>query len=641
MAPYQYSPLNESLQEIRVLTLHPGDFSAEIQILIHKVALVPEGPPKYEALSYVWGTTDNPSDIKVGPSGNDKIAITQNLAVALPYLRRKTEIRTLWIDALCINQQDLRERSSQVKMMGDVYQLADRVIVWLGTEKDDSTHVLKILSQLSSEVKVDYLNLLMSPASAKSSPQWSDTSKLLPYSRRELWSLDALLRRPWFSRLWVWQEIRLAKNNAVVVCGSDNIPWQSLRRAVFCMSLKQGTDNFPKIEFHRLRARLNDIANMSDSESFRGFGNTIRRSAFCGCSDPRDRIYALLSLLNKDDKGIKIQPDYTKSTGQVYQDLVFQFIEGRGTLELLRHCHLQNDRSAEMPTWVPNWDVANVVEPLLGDGKACGHSMAKVTHKGGGILSITGVMSATITKAEEFVFKDNDYMTVIDEIRRLAPPDFEDGLYDSGGSLINAIVSTFCANTFDSTTRPPTARWPPFGRSRELVLAILRDKHLTPDCPPGADERRYLDFVLTYCEGRSFLTTREGYIGLAPKAAKPGDQICVLLGCTMPLVLRPTSGLQYKVVGECHVHGLQEGEAFLGPLPDEYQPILIWDQAYYSAFIDKRTGDIQYEDPRLEDGDWDTSERAPIRLHDGLISLKVTPNILKRRGVNVQSIDLI
>ena len=641
MAPYQYSPLNESLQEIRVLTLHPGDFSADIQISIHKFALIPERPPTYEALSYVWGTTDNQSDIKIGPSGNDRIAITRNLAVALPYLRHKNEIRTLWIDALCINQQDLRERSSQVKMMGDIYQLADRVIVWLGTEKDDSTHVLKTMSQLSSNVKVDYLNLSMMPASENSDPQWSDTSSLLPHSRQELWDIDALLRRPWFSRLWVWQEVRLAKSNAIVVCGSDSIPWQSFRRALFCMALKQGADNFPRLEFHRLRARINDIANMSDNENFRGFGNTIRRSAFCGCSDPRDRIYAMLSLLHRDERGIKIDPDYTKPTWQVYQDLVFEFIEGRGTLELLRHCDLQIDRSAEMPTWVPNWDVPNSAEPLWSDGRACGHSMARLIRKGGGILSITGVISATITKAEEWTFKDKDYMTVIDEIRRLAPPVFEDVVYDFGGSLINAVVSTFCANTFDQSTRPPTVRWPAFERSRELVLAILRNKHLTPDCPPGSDERRYLDFVLTYCEGRSLITTKEGYIGLAPRTAKPGDQICVFLGCTMPLVLRPTSDLQYQVVGECHVHGLQEGEAFLGPLPDEYQPILIWDQGYYSAFVDKRTGEIQYEDPRLEDGDWDASERAPIRLHDGLISLKVTPSILKRRGVNVQSIDLI
>ena len=143
MVPYRYSPLNESLNEIRLLELHPGDFSADLHVSIRKASLISEappiheallmeGPPIYEALSYVWGTTENPVEIKVGPSGSETLAITQNLAIALPYLRHEKHFRTLWIDALCINQQNLHERSSQVKMMGDIYRLADRVVVWLG-----------------------------------------------------------------------------------------------------------------------------------------------------------------------------------------------------------------------------------------------------------------------------------------------------------------------------------------------------------------------------------------------------------------------------------------------------------------------------------------------------------------------------
>ena len=75
----------------------------------------------------------------------------RNLAEVLPYLRYEYRIRTLWIDAICINQQDLRERSSQVKIMGDIYRLADRVVIWLGSAKDKSAHALKILSQLISK----------------------------------------------------------------------------------------------------------------------------------------------------------------------------------------------------------------------------------------------------------------------------------------------------------------------------------------------------------------------------------------------------------------------------------------------------------------------------------------------------------
>lgn len=99
MATYHYSPLNEALKEVRLLTLQSGEFSADLQTSVHKVTLVPENPPVYEALSYVCGTTFNPVDVKVGSSGNDTIAITQNLAIALPYLRYKNETRILRISA--------------------------------------------------------------------------------------------------------------------------------------------------------------------------------------------------------------------------------------------------------------------------------------------------------------------------------------------------------------------------------------------------------------------------------------------------------------------------------------------------------------------------------------------------------------
>ncbi len=115
---------------------------------------------------------------------------------------------------------------------------------------------------------------------------------------------------------------------------------------------------------------------MSDSLNSRSFEKAIRRSAFCRCSDPKDRIYAVLSLLDQAGKSIKFEPDYTKTTGQVYEDQVLRYVENRNLLALLRHCDLRNDTSADMPTWVPNWDVANMAEPMAGDGKANGHSVA-------------------------------------------------------------------------------------------------------------------------------------------------------------------------------------------------------------------------------------------------------------------------
>ncbi len=645
MASYKYSPLNEKRNEIRVLTLHPGDFSADIHVSIQKVALTAENPPIYEALSYVWGTTDNPVSIKVGPSGNDRLAITQNLAVALPYLRYENEIRTLWIDAICINQQDLRERSSQVKGMGDIYRLADRVVVWLGTEKDNSADVLRTLSHLGSQIKVSFLTGTFSPASSESNPYWSDESETIPYSSQELCDMDALLHRPWFSRLWVWQEIQLARSNSILVCGSEIILWQSFRRAIFCVNSKDWDSDLIRAPF-RLKRRIMQVIAASDTESVDTFGGASRSLASCKCTDPRDRIYAVMSLLRGSDRDFKIEPDYTQTTAQVYLDAALRYIEHRERLNILTFCELQSDRPAEMPSWVPNWEDAHTATSLGTGESACGHSMAKVQCKRDGVLSVTGVISATVSTAEKMILQ-NDYMQVFDQTRRLVPPNAENSAYVSGGSLIDAFFRTFCANSFRDTARPRREDYPQFQESRDSVLAVLQNKDLIPEYCFHDDVSVYLGLVRKYCDKRSFITTEikientteEGYIGLAPKATRPGDQICVLLGCDKPLVLRPTSSLQYQVVGECYVYGLGDGKAFLGPLPENYQAILVFLEAQgsYRGFVNKDTGHVQYNDPRISD----VSEGLRARFPDGSIVPVLTPDILTRRGVKLQEFDLI
>ncbi|CAF9926748.1 hypothetical protein IMSHALPRED_007032 [Imshaugia aleurites] len=640
MAPYQYPPLNENLNEIRVLELQTGDFSADLRVSIRKVTLTPDTPPFYEALSYVWGTTDNKIDIKVGPPENDTLAITQNLAIALPYLRYKDRVRTFWIDAICINQDDVDERSRQVKRMGDIYRFADRVVVWLGPEDDDSGHVLKILSQLSSEIKVDYASRTMSPASSDSDPTWRDTRSLLPFSSDEVQSVESLLNRPWFSRLWVWQEILLSGNNAIVVCGSCTILWQSLRQTIVCLNSKRFS---PSIDTSQLQARLIYILNMSSFDIYASFGGIIWRTAACKCSDPKDRVYAVLSLLRKWEKDINIEPDYTKTTAQVYQDAVLQHIKHSRTLEMLAFCELKNDRPAEMPTWVPNWAAIDSAQPLEHQGSACSYSSANAQYKGRGVLSAAGVVAATVLSAEEYISQKKKE-GVVDEIRRLAPRNVEHSSYVAGGSLIDAFCSIMCVNLFSDLTRPRQEGFPQLDESREFVLAILQAKDWLSRTAIGSTQSRYLDYVWAFCNKRSFIMTEEGYIGLAPKLTKPGDQVCILLGCTRPLVLRQTSGLQYQVVGECYVHGLMNGEAFLGSLPDNYQARFLYDQGsngWYRAFLDKETGNTQYQDPRMEAGDQIVNQGRSMILPDGTIVPEVTSEFLKRRGVNVQTFDLI
>jgi Heterokaryon incompatibility protein (HET) len=111
-----YSALNQDRQEIRHLTVHSGGFNDEIRCKLTPVSLTQK--PAYTALSYCWGDANDCVEITID---DQQIAVTKSLETALRYLRSSQEDVVAWVDAICINQRDLDEKSNQVRMMGDIY----------------------------------------------------------------------------------------------------------------------------------------------------------------------------------------------------------------------------------------------------------------------------------------------------------------------------------------------------------------------------------------------------------------------------------------------------------------------------------------------------------------------------------------
>lgn len=333
------------------MTLRPGTFTADVRISIHKAPLLPGKPPVYEALSYVWGSSENTTDIHVGY--RQTLTVTQNLAKALPYLRYKDKPRILWIDAICVNQQNLRERGHQVMRMADIYSRADRVVVWLGLEEMDSGLGIEIMERISSQIRVDWRTLELKPASRATEQHWSDADKILPCSETELLAISEALSRPWFERLWVQQEIRLANALALFMCGSDMISWHSFRKVILCLYVKKWSSKPLNPILQRLANNFQLLYNLSKDSSISGFVNIMLMTNRCKCLDPRDRIYAVLSLLDKSEKPVGLELDYEKTAGQVYQDVTLRYIAHKNKLNLLRFSWLK-DKPSEMPTWVPD-----------------------------------------------------------------------------------------------------------------------------------------------------------------------------------------------------------------------------------------------------------------------------------------------
>lgn len=132
---YQHLPL-KSDDSIRLLDLLPSfQRGAPVQCRIRQVK-VDQARSAYEALSYVWG---DPQGSRPILCDGRKLLVTPNCHDALVQLRHRFRARTLWIDAICIDQSaaqgSTRERNAQVRQMGEIYRQASTVLVWLGREE--------------------------------------------------------------------------------------------------------------------------------------------------------------------------------------------------------------------------------------------------------------------------------------------------------------------------------------------------------------------------------------------------------------------------------------------------------------------------------------------------------------------------
>ncbi len=353
MAPYQYSALDEDASEIRLMTLLPGKLQDDIIITLETVTLIRDHVPHYEALSYVWGSPKHSRKIfieslEVEPKkpfrslslvdnkGKRRLlaatlSVTQNLAEALRCLRYKDRPRVLWIDAICVNQQDVAERGHQVKRMAALYSLANQVIVWLGPERQNSTSALRTIEEYGSRIRVDWGSNIMYSAS---------TGELLPATNRICtpdtpWqSIRDLLGRPWFERLWIWQEVRLAKR-AYIFCGDEGVPWESFRNGIAYLH------GYTEIEeLIGLIERGYHIADYA-AESSDELEFVLDQTRSASCSDLRDKVFAVLSLASEYDTW-DLYADYSKPTEAVYQDVVLHYTLELKSLAILSHCELRD-----------------------------------------------------------------------------------------------------------------------------------------------------------------------------------------------------------------------------------------------------------------------------------------------------------
>ena len=464
MKIYCYTPLSDKATDIRLITLLPGNFDDPITIQIHHVPLIvpitreskrleisrlretlpsgwrvyetlegrylfvseeswdytwthpeesldkscyePAAPspcitePVYEALSYTWGSLENPQNIYIDMQYNDTntlnsppslaLEVHKNLSEALRYLRYTDKIRTLWIDAICINQKDEAERNEQVRRMADIYSCASRVVIWLGPASATSQKALSVLSYVGEQVELSRDFEMLGVAEAVEDG-WSSSSFKLPYSNETYTAICELVQRPWIFRIWVIQEVQLAQNNAVLKCGNDEMSFNLFCRAVHCLVEKR-----PPIAV--LDKPLSAILWLIVPSGGFSFSMLVYRNSQKQCSDSRDKIYALLGLVQPEFRH-KIQPRYSDSVGPVFRDAFLACLEHFRRVEFLGYCYTAN-RLIEGPTWIPDLTATRPVMQRLGNQFSAGYTCTQALyHKPD--REVTGIKCYTIDAITE------------------------------------------------------------------------------------------------------------------------------------------------------------------------------------------------------------------------------------------------
>jgi hypothetical protein len=274
----------------------------------------------YVALSYTWGNPDHTRTIIVN---GQEVIVRSNLEAALRILREKEPIRmgfAIWIDALCINQDDIPERNEEVKRMRKIYNQARDVVVWLGEEENDSAQAMRLLKALAKSVA-------------------DGTDRNLGNTLRETpnflghgsWrALSQLMERPYWDRLWIMQEIAMGGEHTPILCGKDTVSWSELYHGTYTFGTHNVDLMFTLIEHECHEAGIpssglkrNKIIHLWTEQNVQA--GREKPQIICMLdlgrislvTEPRDKVYGVLGM-TPVAVAEKIKPDYKASLAELY-----------------------------------------------------------------------------------------------------------------------------------------------------------------------------------------------------------------------------------------------------------------------------------------------------------------------------------
>ncbi|KAI0865920.1 hypothetical protein F4860DRAFT_458200 [Xylaria cubensis] len=571
-----YEGLDIGPEEFRLFKLELDEDSEPLRgsLIITSV----DSPDPFWAISYVCGPNPTPLWPFYFETALGKIPITESLARCLQYLRHRRVSIYLWADAVCINQRNTIEKNMQVRRMGSVYSKAERVIAWMGDNRDEDYQALESLVKLQEGL-----------------PAWDAST----YD--DVWSgINCFLQRPWFTRTWIIQELVLARKVSIM-CGNSEIGWDEFIRGIAeCENrlnrsgLRGGDKPFlpnswRALALDRTRKHFHNHRKFS-------FLELLEMFYYTRTSKPRDKLFALLNM--GYDTGIgreAFNPDYDSAEQIILAKYATQFVKDGLVLDLLYRAG--TDKGSHFCTWIP--DLMNQQRTMqypptistweaAGSGSKQGFRAAQflpqawlrgnitIRNHVTPILGIVGIVLDSIQSCHPLEMDSENtgiqFSKTLRDLRRYishlkfypnASKNWKEDLLIKcliGDAIRPQNNSNWAFSGQSQQARP--LEWPE-GFEQE-VLGLQPDQDANEYAGKSPESLAVIDqFWQTAANFTNRIPhatvciTEKGYVGIVPGSAVPGDRIFVPHGSKVPFVLKKNADSAfYMLVGECYMHGL-------------------------------------------------------------------------------------
>jgi hypothetical protein len=561
----------QKIEEFRLLSLNPHTVETEMQgcLTMSLSNYNMNRAPDYEALSYAWG--DRKDTVKVECNGQS-LQITRNLHAALARLQPSEEEgpRTLWVDAICINQEDSAEKSKQILLISRIFTNAQEVLIWLGEDDENSGIAFEAMKEIA-DLAADLRKIAEEEVVEAMRP------RELEHVEKKLLAMRRLFQRLYFSRLWVVQKVSVSRK-ATWLCGHRS----SMAMAIFVdahLFLIYHRYDIRSVDTMRAR-RFASYVTEEMSQEHKGLTRLLEGSRDLNTSDPRDKVFAVLGMCTeRDEEGFGA--DYAKTTEEVYAWFVRKLIEKDQSLRILGCVSSQNETGSRLrwPSWVPRLDQNKISFWLAGSDIVCDPAFSAA--RGTKPIVMEGLDQRTLClrgfrldRIRQCLFigdcivqKSLDHPTLLKILEQWDPaPDFS----AATESRYQALYRTLTADIgFKSARLKDTFKVVRFSKARQW----FREHDVNEDVDPIA-ALEIVHHIQTQLIGRDVFVTQRGNLVLGPRDAQYGDMVCVLFGGDVPFVLGPESE-KFRLLGECDVHGIMDGEAMDMVGKEAYEDLIL------------------------------------------------------------------